>query len=110
MLTMRRSVEREQKNVAEVDENSLMVQPPSIQASMAVMNTWVRLAPATNGRDSMMVPCMLRTTYHALKNTARVDCVSIQCSATRDTGWESFVSARRIAVTQLNRCVTPSAV
>jgi hypothetical protein len=27
-------------------------------------------------------------TDHALKNTARVDCVSIQCSAVRDTGWE----------------------
>jgi hypothetical protein len=63
MLTIRRSVEREQKNVADVDENSLMIQPPSIQASIAVMNTRVRLAPATNGRDSMMVPCMLRTTY-----------------------------------------------
>jgi hypothetical protein len=40
-------------------------------------------------------------TDHALKNTARVDSVSIQCSATRDTGWESFVSARRIAVCRL---------
>jgi hypothetical protein len=63
MLTIRRSVPREQKNVADVDENSLMIQPPSIQASIAVMNTWVRFAPATSGRDSMMVPCMLRTTY-----------------------------------------------
>jgi hypothetical protein len=63
MLTMRRSVPREQKNVADVDENSPMIQPASIHASMAVMNTWVRFAPATNGRDSMMLPCMLRTTY-----------------------------------------------
>lgn len=63
MLTMRRSGSRVQKNVADVDENSLMVQPPSIHASIAVMNTWVRFAPATSGRDSMMAPCMLRTTY-----------------------------------------------
>jgi hypothetical protein len=39
MLTIRRSRSRVQKNVADVDENSLMVQPPSIQASMAVMKT-----------------------------------------------------------------------
>jgi hypothetical protein len=64
MLTMRRAVSRKQKNVADVDENSPMIQPASIQASMAVMNTWVRFAPATSGRDSMMLPCMLRTTYH----------------------------------------------
>ena len=63
MLTMRRSRPRVQKNVADVDENSLIVQPPSIHASMAVMNTCVRFAPATNGRESMTVPCMLRTTY-----------------------------------------------
>jgi hypothetical protein len=40
-----------------------MSQPPSIQASIAVMNTWVRFAPAINGRDSMTDPCMERTTY-----------------------------------------------
>ena len=39
MLTMRRSRLRAQKNVADVDENSLMVQPPSIHASIAVMKT-----------------------------------------------------------------------
>lgn len=63
MLTMRRSRARVQKNVADVDENSLIVQPPSIHASMAVMNTCVRFAPATTGRESKTVPCMLRTTY-----------------------------------------------
>jgi len=63
MLTMRRSRPRAQKNVAEVDENSLIVQPPSIHASIAVMKTWVRLAPATSGRASTTDPCMLRTTY-----------------------------------------------
>ncbi len=36
---MRRSRLRVQKNVADVDENSLMVQPPSIHASIAVMKT-----------------------------------------------------------------------
>src|ERR1700730_5258990 len=39
MLTMRRSRLRVQKNVADVDENSLMAQPPSIHASIAVMKT-----------------------------------------------------------------------
>jgi hypothetical protein len=63
MPIIRRSELREQKNVAEVDENSLMIHSPSIHASMAVMNTWVRFAPATNCRDSMMEPCMVRTTY-----------------------------------------------
>ena len=63
MLIIRRSKLREQKNVAEADENSPIVHSPSIHASMAVMNTWVRFAPATNGRDSKIEPCMVRTTY-----------------------------------------------
>ena len=63
MPIIRRSELREQKKVADFDENSLIVHSPSIHASMAVMNTWVRFAPATNCRDSMMEPCMVRTTY-----------------------------------------------
>ncbi len=63
MLTMRRSPLREQKKQPDVDVNSLIVHPPSSHASIAVMNTCMRSACATNGRDSITVPCIDRTTY-----------------------------------------------
>jgi hypothetical protein len=93
MLTMRRSVPLAQKKVAEVDENSPMVHPPSIQVSIAVMNTRVRLAPATNGLDSMMDPCMLRTTYQRGAGVASSDLKG----ARRRTMWPKY-SVRRSGV------------
>jgi hypothetical protein len=63
MPTMRRSAPRVQKKVAETDENSPIVQPPSSHASMALMNACVRSAPASIWRDSITVLCMVRTTY-----------------------------------------------
>ena len=54
---------RSQKNAADADEKSFKCHPASIHSSMAATNVRFRSVPIGSCRDSITMPCMLRTTY-----------------------------------------------